>query len=165
MPPATAELPVNTSLLTKTEVLNAIKLLEFGKAVGPDGIRPEALKTDSETTADMLTPLLFLKAWKERYLRIDWKEGYFAKLLKKGDVSLYKNWQGIMLLSTRSKIPSRVILESLKDVLDSKLRPEQTGWLAGFRKNKSYADRISTLCIIIEQSIEWQSTLPQLHRL
>ncbi|CAH8639305.1 unnamed protein product [Heterobilharzia americana] len=31
--------------------------------------------------------------------------------------------------------------------------------LAGFRKYKSYADQIETLRIILEQSIEWQSTL------
>ncbi|CAH8605478.1 unnamed protein product [Heterobilharzia americana] len=54
-----------------------------------------------------------------------------------------------------SKILSRIILERLKDALDSKLRPEQ----AGFRKYKSCADQIATLRIIIEQSIEWQSAL------
>ncbi|CAH8435651.1 unnamed protein product [Heterobilharzia americana] len=57
-PPATAYLPVNTSPPTKVEVLNAIKLLKSGKAGGPDGIPPEALKTDTETTANLLTPLL-----------------------------------------------------------------------------------------------------------
>ncbi|CAH8584582.1 unnamed protein product [Heterobilharzia americana] len=58
-----------------------------------------------------------------------------------------------------SKILSRIILERLRDALDSKLRPEQAGWLAGFRKYKSCADQIATLRIIIEQSIEWQSAL------
>ncbi|VDP99005.1 unnamed protein product [Trichobilharzia regenti] len=35
-----------------------------GKAAGPDGIPAEALKIDSETTADLMTPLLE-KVWKE----------------------------------------------------------------------------------------------------
>ncbi|CAH8535286.1 unnamed protein product [Heterobilharzia americana] len=56
IPPAAAELQVNINPPTKMEVLNAIKLLKCGKAAGPDGIPPEALRTDAETTADMLTP-------------------------------------------------------------------------------------------------------------
>ncbi|CAH8478006.1 unnamed protein product [Heterobilharzia americana] len=52
------ELPVNTSSPTKPELLNAIKLLKSVKAPRPDGIPPEALKTDLETTADTLRPLL-----------------------------------------------------------------------------------------------------------
>ncbi|CAH8670058.1 unnamed protein product [Heterobilharzia americana] len=48
-----------TSPPTKAEVLNTTKVLKSGRAAGPDGIPPEALKTDAETTvADMLTPLL-----------------------------------------------------------------------------------------------------------
>ncbi|CAH8447126.1 unnamed protein product [Heterobilharzia americana] len=64
IPPATVELPVNTSPPTKAEVLNALKLPKFGEVAGPDGIPPEALKTDAETSADMLTPLL-QKVWKK----------------------------------------------------------------------------------------------------
>ncbi|CAH8546378.1 unnamed protein product [Heterobilharzia americana] len=64
IPPAAAELQVNINPPTKMEVLNAIKLLKCGKAAGPDGIPSEALRTDAETTADMLTPLL-QKVWKE----------------------------------------------------------------------------------------------------
>ena len=50
---------------------------------------------------------------------------------------------------------TRIILEQLKDAIDKKLRPEQ----AGFRQDKSCTDQIATLRIIIEQSLEWQSTL------
>ncbi|CAH8555259.1 unnamed protein product [Heterobilharzia americana] len=42
-----------------------IKLLKTGKAAGPDGIPPQALRTDAEKTADMLTPLL-QTVWKGR---------------------------------------------------------------------------------------------------
>ncbi|CAH8490085.1 unnamed protein product [Heterobilharzia americana] len=89
IPPATAELQVNTSLSTKVEVLNDIRLLKCGKAAGPDGIPPEALKTDAETTADMLTPLL-QKVWKEGKVPGDWERGYLVKLPKNGDLSLCK---------------------------------------------------------------------------
>ncbi|CAH8627980.1 unnamed protein product [Heterobilharzia americana] len=128
--PATELLPVNTSPPTKVEVPSAINLLKCGKAAGPDGVPPEALRTDAETTADMLTSLL-QKVWKEEKVLGDWMKGYLVKLPKKGDLSHCKNWRGITLLPTPSKILSCIILERLRDTLDSKLRPEQAGWLAG----------------------------------
>nr|KAG5702408.1 hypothetical protein BaRGS_027495 [Batillaria attramentaria] len=42
----------------QTEIIKAIKSLKSGKAAGPDGIPPEALKADIQTSSDMLHPLL-----------------------------------------------------------------------------------------------------------
>jgi len=50
---------------------------------------------------------------------------------------------------------NRIILERLKEALDCKLREEQ----AGFRQHRSCSDQIITLRIIIEQSLEWNSSL------
>nr|CAH8863171.1 unnamed protein product [Trichobilharzia regenti] len=152
---ARTQLQVNTNPPTRAEVLNAIKTLKAGKTAGPDGIPLEAIKEDLETTEDMLTPLL-QKVWKEGKVPTDWRKGYLLKLPKKGDLGLCKNWRGIMLLSTPSKILSRIILERINDALDTQLRPEQ----AGFRKGKSCTDQIATLRIIItEQSMECHSNL------
>ena len=61
-----------------------------------------------------------------------------------------------MLLNKASKVFCRVILkERIKTALDEKLREEQ----AGFRAGRSCTDQIATLRIIVEQSIEWQSSL------
>ena len=60
-----------------------------------------------------------------------------------------------MLLSIPSKILTRVILERIKEALDTALREEQ----AGFRQERSCTDHIATLRILMEQSIEWQSPL------
>uniref|UniRef100_A0AA85ILE8 Reverse transcriptase domain-containing protein n=1 Tax=Trichobilharzia regenti TaxID=157069 RepID=A0AA85ILE8_TRIRE len=84
---ARTQLQVDTNPPTRAEVLNAIKLLKAGKTAGPDGIPPEALKADPETTADMLTPLL-QKVWKEGKVPTDWRKGYLVKLPKKGDLRL-----------------------------------------------------------------------------
>ena len=81
------------------------------------------------------------------------ENGYLVKLPKRGDLGLCKNWRGIMLLSVPSKVFCWIILERLKHALDRKLRCEQ----AGFRKDKSCADHIAALRIIIEQSTEWQT--------
>ena len=43
----------------------------------------------------------------------------------------------------------------MKNAIDNVLRDEQ----AGFRKERSSADQIATVRIIVEQSIEWQSPL------
>ncbi|VDP59032.1 unnamed protein product [Schistosoma curassoni] len=43
----------------------------------------------------------------------------------------------------------------MKDTIDAQLRGEQ----AGFRKDRSCTDQIATLRIIVEQSVEWNSSL------
>ncbi|VDP22530.1 unnamed protein product [Schistosoma margrebowiei] len=47
------------------------------------------------------------------------------------------------------------MLNRMKDCVDVQLRNQQ----AGFRKNRSRIDQIATLRIIMEQSIEWNSSL------
>ena len=46
----------------KAEIGRALKQLKNGKAAGPDGIPPEALKVDPKTTTAMLHPF-FLQIW------------------------------------------------------------------------------------------------------
>nr|KAG5701747.1 hypothetical protein BaRGS_004349 [Batillaria attramentaria] len=138
----------------RAEIARAIKSLKNGKAAGPDGIPPEALKSDTTAAAEALHPLLH-KIWEQEQVPSDWKLGYLVKLPKKGDLSQCGNWRGIMLLSIPSKVLTRIILERLKEALDKRLRPEQ----AGFRQDRSCTDHIATLRIILEQSIEWQSPL------
>ena len=55
-----------------------------------------------------------------------------------------------MLLSAPAKVLNRVLLEKMKEVVDPKLRDQQ----AGFRRNRSCADQIASLRIIVEQSVE-----------
>ena len=110
----------------KAEILKALKILKNGKAAGPDGIPPEALKVDLSTTVNMLLPLL-QKVWREGRVPADWKKGHLVKLPKKGDLGSCKNWRGIMLLSVPSKVLTRIILDRLKDAVEEKLRPEQAG--------------------------------------
>ena len=63
-----------------------------------------------------------------------------------------------MLLSTSGKVLNRVLLERMKDAVDPKLRDQQ----AGFPRNRSCADQVASLRIIVEQSFPPQH---QLHRL
>nr|KAG5707728.1 hypothetical protein BaRGS_003303 [Batillaria attramentaria] len=154
IPPAAQLLDISTNPPTKTEIIKAIKSLKSDKAAGPDGIPPEALKADIQTSTDMLHPLL-RKIWESESVPQDWKKGHLVKLPKKGDLSSCSNWRGIMLLSIPGKVLTRIILERLKTALDKTLREEQ----AGFRNDRSCTDHIATMRIIIEQSLEWQTPL------
>ena len=154
IPPAELQLQVNTGMPTKEEISKAIGKIKRGKAPGPDGIPPEALKGDVQTNVDILHKL-YRKVWEEEEIPEDWRQGHLIKLPKKGDLTECQNWRGITLLSIPGKVLNRIILDRLKKELDGRLRDEQ----AGFRKDKSCTDQIATLRIIVEQSIEWNSSL------
>nr|KAG5710188.1 hypothetical protein BaRGS_006707 [Batillaria attramentaria] len=84
-----------------------------------------------------------------------WKEGIVIKLPKKGDLRDCSNYRGIMLLSVPGKVLNRILLERMREAVDPMLRDQQ----AGFRRNRSCADQIASLRIIVEQSLEWNSPL------
>ena len=148
------ELNIRTGHVTRIEIKNAIKKLKNGKAAGCDNIPPEAIKAGGDTSEEVLLGLCN-RIWSEEKIPEEWRKGLLIKLPKKGDLSYCKNWRGIMLLNMASKVFCRVILERIKIALDEKLREEQ----AGFRAGRSCTEQIATLRIIIEQSIEWQSSL------
>ena len=60
---------------------------------------------------------------------------------------------GIMLLSVPGKVLNKMS-ERLKAAVDRKLRDHK----AGFRYKRSCIDQIATLRIIIDQSLEWNSS-------
>ena len=76
-------------------------------------------------------------------------------LPKKGDLSDCNNWRSITLLSIPGKVFCTVLLNRLREHVDSRLREEQ----AGFRKRRSCSEQIFTLRTIIEQSLEHQTPL------
>ena len=77
------------------------------------------------------------------------------KLPKKRDLSQCSKWRGITLLSIPSKVLTRIMLERMKEPIDHIRRDEQ----AGFRIERSCTDQIATLRVIVEQTIEWQTSL------
>ena len=77
------------------------------------------------------------------------------KLRKKGNLSDCNNWRGITLLSIQEKVFCSVLLNRLREHVDSRLREEQ----AGFRKGRSCSEQIFTLRTMIAQSLEHQTPL------
>jgi len=152
--PAIEDIEVNTEPPSKAEIKSAIKKIRNNKAAGPDEIPGEALKGSLESSTDALHSL-FKRIWETEEFPQDWKEGHIIKLPKKGNLQECGNHRGIMLLSVPGKVFNRIILERLKTALDPKMRDEQ----AGFRKGRSCTDQIASLRIIVEQSLEWNSSL------
>ena len=99
--------------------------------------------------------LLNNNIWTTEEIPEDWLDGLLVKLPKKGDTSYCKTCRGIILLSIPSKVLSSIMVEKMEVHGDGRLREEQ----AGFRNGRSCADQIATLGIIIEQSIESQTSL------
>ena len=128
--------------------------LGSGEAAGPDEIPAEAIKADIETAVNMVYSL-FSKIWEKEEVPAQLKEGIIIKLPKKGDLRDCSNYRGIMILSTPGKVLNSVLLERMKEAVDTRLQDLQ----AGFRRNRSCADQIASLRIITEQSLEWNSPL------
>ena len=154
IPEAEFDLPINCGKPTKEEIRDAIKRTRNGKAAGPDEIPAEAMKGDINTAVNILYSL-FGRIWEEEEIPEDWKEGHLIKIPKKGDLTKCSNYRGITLLSVPGKVFNRIILERMKEEVDRELRDHQ----AGFRKERSCTDQIATLRIILEQSLEWNSSL------
>ena len=79
--------------------------------------------------------------------------GHLIKLPKKGNLKGCKIYRGIALLSL--KVLNIILLTRLLKAVDEKLREQQ----AGFRKDRSCTEQIAALRIIIEQSLEWNTSL------
>ena len=135
-----------------------MKKLKANRAAGPDEIPLEALMVDTTMTSKALH-VLFKKIWTSEEMPNDWKHGHLIKLPKKGNLKECPNWRGITLLSVPGKVFSRILLEWIKTEVEKEhvLRDEQ----AGFRQDRSTIcmDQIATLRNIIEQSLEWNTTL------
>ncbi|GFR86839.1 endonuclease-reverse transcriptase [Elysia marginata] len=98
-----------------------------------------------------------------------WKKGIIVKLPKKEDLSQCGNWRCIKhedinreiisrcinLLSVPGKIFCRVKLNRIKSSIDKVLREEQVG----FTEGRSCTGQIFVLRIIIEQFLEWNSSI------
>ena len=154
IPPAATLLPIDCSRPGKEEIAKAIMHLKNNKSPGPDNIPAEILKADINTITEMLYELIGL-IWEEEMIPMDWKEGHLVKLPKKGDLSICDNYRGTMLLSVPGKVLNRVMLQRMKNGVDTKLRDNQ----AGFRQNRSCANPIATLRIILEQASEFNSSI------
>lgn len=103
----------STVTFQQRQIMKAISALKNGKATGPDEITAEAIKANIETSVSILYKLI-KKIWKEESFPEEWKQGILMRLTKKGDLSEYSKYQGILLLSVPNKILNRILLERIE---------------------------------------------------
>ena len=145
---------INNGPITREEILNTIMCMKAGKAPGIDNITIELLKADIEMSIDVLLDLIST-IWDIETVPDDWSKGLIVKIANKGDLTLCDNWRGITLTSVVAKVLGRVMIMRISRGIDSLLRKEQ----AGYRKGRSPVEQIFVLRNIIEQVLEWNSSL------
>lgn len=118
-------------------------------ASGGDNIPPGILKINPSTTAGIMYDLLNV-IWEKEVIPEEWKQRHSSKVLQ-------PLWKLQMYYATIcfKQDTSLDHIRKVKDCTGCKVEEKQPG----FRPGRSCMDQISTLRLIVEQSIEWQSTL------
>jgi len=78
-----------------------------------------------------------------------------VKIAKKGDITKYGNWRGITLMSVAAKVMDKVLTTSISGGVGAKVRKQQ----ADYRKGRSTTEQIIILRDVVEQAVEWNSSL------
>ena len=133
----------------KEEIKRAILQSSKRKAPGPDGIAIELLKFGGDMSLSKLSEICS-EVWESGVWPEEWTQSIFIPLHKKGDVLECNNYRTIALVSHASKILLKVILERIKQKLETEIAPEQ----AGFRPKRGTRDQIANLRIIMEKARE-----------
>ena len=139
---------VLNAVITKEEILLALRKLKCKKAAGPDGIIGELLKNSGVIIVDYF--VVFFNALFDRGLFPDsWTESVILPLYKKGDVNNPENYRGISLCNISSKVYSSVINNRLQRWVNIH---DTTGeWQAGFKKDHSTIDHMFTLLACVQK--------------
>ena len=106
------------------------------------------------TTVNVLHEL-FNKIWEEESVPEDLSRGLIIKLPKKGDLTCCGNWRGVTLMSIVAKVLGSVLIKRIVAGTDAELRREQSS----FRKGRNMTEQIFVLRNIIQQVVEWNSSL------
>lgn len=109
----------STVTFQQRQIMKAISTLKNGKATGPDEITAEAIKANIETSVSILYKLI-KKILEEESFPEEWKHGILMRLTKKGDLSEYSKYQGILLLS----VPNKILNGILRERIEQSSRPK-----------------------------------------
>ena len=128
------------------EIESAIKSLKCGKSPGLDNIPGELLKCRMQEGTKALH-FLCTRIWETCKWPDDWKLQEFVMLYKSGDPKNCSNYRTIALISHASKILLIVILNRLKNKVESEVSDCQ----AGYRSGRGTIDMLFVLQILIEK--------------
>ena len=136
-------------LPTMEELIQAAGKVKTGKAGGKSGITPETVKVGC-SDAELLDLLLDLihTVWKEKRVPKDWVDSVLIPILKKGNLTICDNWQGITLLDVVGKVAAKIIQRRLQNLAENVLPGSQ----CGFRMERGCVDMIFTVRQLVEKA-------------
>ena len=134
--------------ISQYDIFEAISAMENNKAPGFDGIQIEFIKGARSFFVPMLEKI-FNGILDSGEFPEAWGNALICLVFKKGDNTDPKNYRGISLLSTISKIFTKILNSRLNEWMDNtnKRQEEQ----AGFRKGYSTMDQLFNLQSIIQK--------------
>ena len=138
------QLPVHTGydiVPSDEEIIRATSKLK-NSAPGESGITSYEWKSllQSEITFNILRDIIH-HIWNTETIPDEWNIGRLTILPKKGDLSLPKNYRGIMLLEVSYKIIAIILQERLRPIQESLDHESQ----CGFRPDRGCVDAIFTV--------------------
>ncbi len=144
------ERPHTQGRLERSEIMEAIRKLKFGKAPGLDGITAEMLKYGGEIFIDWMVWICNL-VWEQSRVPVAWSKAIIVLLYKgKGKREECNNYRGISVLIVPGKIYGRILNERVMKITDKSVGAEQ----GGFRKGRGCVDQIFAVNILVEQYLE-----------
>ena len=134
---------------TEKEIRDAILCLK-NKAPGESGIMPQVWKCiiDSDYLFSVLKDVI-LQFWLSEKVPSEWDTGKLNILPKKGDLSLPKNYRGIMLLETAYKIVAIILHKRLLPIEENIEHEAQ----CGFRPGRGCMDAIYTVKSAVKKGV------------
>ncbi|ORC82802.1 Tbingi protein [Trypanosoma theileri] len=117
--------------ITTAELERAQRLLPERTAACPDGIYGEALQ-QLGPRAKAETLALFNESLRTGVGPVSWKVGIIVPLLKPGKKATdLDSFRAVTLTSCLSKLMERIIAARIRDVIETKLTPQQSGFRPG----------------------------------
>ncbi|KAL1447284.1 hypothetical protein WDU94_007617, partial [Cyamophila willieti] len=131
------------------EVERVLKNIKNNKSPGPDKIINEFLKHKNILKNYLAT--LFSYVLESETLPPDWGESEICCIFKKGERRDVRNYRGIALLNTMTKIFTQLLYNRIASwAEESNVLPEEQG---GFRKGRGCSDQIFVLNCLIQIQI------------
>ena len=131
--------------ISKIDIDIAIESMKNGKSSGPGGISVELIKYGGDRLKERIRKLIdrVIKCCK---IPKEWKISHISSIYKKGDRRDPKNYRGISVNGTLSRLFSKVLQKRLQKECIEKIDENQSGFIPG----RSCVDNL----FIIQQLIE-----------
>ena len=136
-------------LFTISELDDAVKLLQTGKARDKNGIAAEMIKVDCPELRDMMLEVFNDILQPEASPPSEWRQTRLVVLLKKGDPALPSNYRPIAILPVRNKLFSRMLCARLQATIMQQQSVDQ----AAYRKGFCTQDHLLCTTLLIESAL------------